>query len=109
MDIMRLPPRLHHLRFPVGHAYLWDAPEGLTLIDSGLPGSADLIAEAIRSLGRDPGELRRLVLTHFHEDHVGSAADVTAWGDVEVLAHRADAPVTEDASAQLREAASRGA
>ncbi|MEU8804508.1 MBL fold metallo-hydrolase [Spirillospora sp. NPDC048819] len=92
MDVIRLHPRLHHLRFPVGHAYLWDAPEGLTLIDSGLPGSAPLIADAVRSLGRDPEDVRRLVLTHFHEDHVGSAADVAAWGDVEVLAHRADAP-----------------
>lgn len=36
--------------------------------------------------------MRRLVLTHFHEDHAGSAAAVAAWGDAEVLAHRADAP-----------------
>jgi glyoxylase-like metal-dependent hydrolase (beta-lactamase superfamily II) len=38
-------------------------------------------------------DLRRLLLTHFHEDHVGSAADVAAWGDITVYAHRADAPV----------------
>ncbi|QXJ22054.1 MBL fold metallo-hydrolase [Actinomadura graeca] len=92
MDVIRLHPRLHHLRFPVGHAYLWDAPAGLTLIDSGLPGSAPAIAEAIRHIGRDPGDLRRLVLTHFHEDHTGSAAAIAAWDGVEVLAHRADTP-----------------
>ena len=33
-----------------------------------------------------------MVLTHFHEDHAGSVADIAAWGEVEVLAHRADAP-----------------
>ncbi|MFC4049423.1 MBL fold metallo-hydrolase [Actinomadura syzygii] len=92
MDVTKLHPRLHHLRFAVGHAYLWDTPDGLTLIDSGLPGSAPDIANAVRGLGRDTSEVRRLVLTHFHEDHVGSAAAVAAWGDVEVLAHRADAP-----------------
>jgi glyoxylase-like metal-dependent hydrolase (beta-lactamase superfamily II) len=36
--------------------------------------------------------VRRLVLTHFHADHVGAAADITGWGDVEVFAHHADAP-----------------
>ena len=36
-----------------------------------------------------PGDLRRVMLTHFHEDHAGSAADIAAWGEVEVLAHRA--------------------
>jgi glyoxylase-like metal-dependent hydrolase (beta-lactamase superfamily II) len=37
--------------------------------------------------------VRRLLLTHWHEDHVGSAAEIAAWGDVSVYAHRADAPV----------------
>jgi glyoxylase-like metal-dependent hydrolase (beta-lactamase superfamily II) len=33
------------------------------------------------------------VLTHFHADHVGSAAEVRAWGEVTVYAHEADAAV----------------
>ena len=32
------------------------------------------------------------MLTHFHPDHIGGAADVAGWGEVEVLAHHADAP-----------------
>jgi glyoxylase-like metal-dependent hydrolase (beta-lactamase superfamily II) len=91
MDVIELTPRLHFLRFPVGNAYLWRDPEGLTLIDSGPPGSASRIAEAIRGLGHDTAEVRRLVLTHFHEDHVGSAADIVTWGEVRVYAHRAAA------------------
>lgn len=91
MDVTQLLPQLSFLRFPVGHAYLWADADGLTLIDTGLPGSGPLIAEAIRGLGRRPEDLRRVVLTHFHEDHVGSAAEIAAWGDVQVLAHRADA------------------
>ena len=38
------------------------------------------------------GRLRRIVLTHFHADHAGSAAELATDG-VQVLAHRADAPV----------------
>src|SRR3954447_2583388 len=92
MDIVELSPRLHFLRFPVGHAYLWRDDDGLTLIDSGLPGSAQAIEEAVRTLGHHPADVRRLVLTHFHEDHVGGAAEVASWGDVTVHAHRAEAP-----------------
>ncbi|WP_055591389.1 MBL fold metallo-hydrolase [Peterkaempfera griseoplana] len=92
MDAVELVPGLYFLRFPVGHVYLWRDPDGLTLVDTGLPGSAGAIAEAVRGLGCRPEDVRRVVLTHFHEDHVGSAAAVAGWGGAEVCAHRADAP-----------------
>jgi glyoxylase-like metal-dependent hydrolase (beta-lactamase superfamily II) len=92
MDVIQLMPRLYFIRLPVGHAYLWHDPGGLTLIDTGLPGSAPLIAEAIQQAGYQPADLRQLILTHFHADHIGAAADITGWGEVEVLAHHADAP-----------------
>lgn len=40
---MEILPRLHFISLPVGHAYLWHDPDGLTLIDTGLPGSGPLI------------------------------------------------------------------
>ncbi|MGA2830378.1 MAG: MBL fold metallo-hydrolase [Streptosporangiaceae bacterium] len=92
MDVIGLLPRLCLIRFPAGQAYLWHDPGGLTLIDAGLPGSAPLIADAIRQSGYQPADLRRLVLTHFHADHIGAAAAVADRGEVEVLAHHADAP-----------------
>lgn len=92
MDVIEILPRLRFIRFPVGHAYLWRDRDGLTLIDAGLPGSAPLIADAIRQSGYEPGDLRRLVLTHFHADHIGAAAEIADWGAVEVLAHHADVP-----------------
>jgi glyoxylase-like metal-dependent hydrolase (beta-lactamase superfamily II) len=32
------------------------------------------------------------MLTHFHADHAGSAAEIAVWGTIEVCAHQADAP-----------------
>src|SRR5450755_2873349 len=62
MDVIELIPSLHFLRFPVGHAYLCEDPDGLALIDTSVPGSAPQIAAAIRTLGHDPADLRWLLL-----------------------------------------------
>ena len=91
MDVIELLPRLHFVRLPVGHVYLWRDPDGLTLIDSGLPGTGPMLADAIRQAGHRPDDVRRVVLTHFHPDHIGGAAEIAARGDVQVLAHHADA------------------
>lgn len=98
MDVVEVIPRLHLLRFPVDNAYLWADDDGLTVVDTGPPGAAEQIAAAVRGLGHDPGDVRRVLLTHFHEDHVGSAAEIATWGEVRVLAHGADAPYIRGAA-----------
>ncbi|WP_185011999.1 MBL fold metallo-hydrolase [Streptomyces sp. AK010] len=89
MDVIEPSPRPHLLRFPVGRACLWRDDGELTLIDTGPAGSGAPIAEAVTALGRQPRDVRRIVLTHFHEDHAGEFA---ALSGAEVLVHRLDAP-----------------
>lgn len=90
-----MAPGLYRLRIPGTRAhllntYLWLGDDGVTLVDSGWPDSAGLIADALAALGRGRTEVGRLVLTHFHEDHTGSAAEIASWGDVEVVAGAPD-------------------
>ncbi|MFD3559458.1 MBL fold metallo-hydrolase [Streptomyces sp. NPDC058686] len=87
-----VPRRLHLLRFPVGQAYLWDDGDELTLVDAGAAGAGAEIADAVRALGRDPREVRRIVVTHFHEDHAGGAGEFAALSGAQVWAHPLDAP-----------------
>jgi glyoxylase-like metal-dependent hydrolase (beta-lactamase superfamily II) len=56
------------------NTYVIVDPEGLTLIDAGLPRSQDKILRFISSLGRAAPEVRRILLTHADWDHVGSLA-----------------------------------
>ncbi|WP_369200450.1 MBL fold metallo-hydrolase [Streptomyces sp. PU-14G] len=93
METVRVRPSLHLIPFPVGQAYLWRDGEELTLIDTGPPGAADEVEDAIRRGGTGHGALRRIVLTHCHPDHAGSAAELAERHGAEVIAHAADAPV----------------
>ena len=53
------------------HVYLVESDGQAALVDTGIGTSAAAIAEAIRSSG---AELRYVLLTHGHVDHVGGAA-----------------------------------
>jgi glyoxylase-like metal-dependent hydrolase (beta-lactamase superfamily II) len=86
-------PGVHRLEFEIGQVYLWDWGAGLTVIDTGIDGSAVVILEAIQAIGRRPEHVREIVLTHFHDDHRGGAADLVARTGATVIAGRADAPV----------------
>jgi glyoxylase-like metal-dependent hydrolase (beta-lactamase superfamily II) len=51
------------------NAFLVREDDGFTLVDTGLPGSANSIIAAAEEAG---GEIRRIAVTHAHGDHVGS-------------------------------------
>jgi glyoxylase-like metal-dependent hydrolase (beta-lactamase superfamily II) len=93
MEIVALRPELHLIKPVFGQVYLWRDGSELTMVDTGVPGSGADLAAAFAELGYRRSDLRRVVITHGHEDHTGAAAEVRGWGDAEVLAHRLDAPV----------------
>ena len=70
---------LYSIRLGPANAYLIDSGgDGLTLIDCGYAKSVSQIEDAIRSIGRQPGDLTDILITHGHPDHLGSAAHFSA-------------------------------
>lgn len=47
--------------------------DGLTLVDSGKTEHAELLAAALKEIGHSPDDVRRVLATHGHQDHVGGS------------------------------------
>ena len=73
------------------NAYLVDGDDGLTLVDVGRGKAVELLLRTIAELGHEPGELRRIVLTHAHPDHVQGAPALREHTGARILIHAADA------------------
>jgi glyoxylase-like metal-dependent hydrolase (beta-lactamase superfamily II) len=77
-----LPWALDHV-----HCYALAAPEGWTLIDAGLgtPGTLRRWAGALERLGSP--RVHRLVITHYHPDHVGGSAQLAELVEPDEVVH----------------------
>jgi glyoxylase-like metal-dependent hydrolase (beta-lactamase superfamily II) len=86
-----LPWALDHV-----HCYAVADPGGWTLVDTGLGSKRTLAAwdEALAELGAPT--VRRVLITHYHPDHLGAATRlVAATGATEVVQGRYDAELSE--------------
>jgi glyoxylase-like metal-dependent hydrolase (beta-lactamase superfamily II) len=78
----------------------------LTLIDTGVksPASRAALESAFESLGVGLDEVQRVVLTHWHTDHMGQVQTLRdAGADLELWVHEADVPHVENFSATFEE------
>jgi glyoxylase-like metal-dependent hydrolase (beta-lactamase superfamily II) len=73
------------------NAFLVDGDDGLVLIDVGWAGAPRRIEAAVDEIGRKITDIRRIVLTHAHPDHVKGAAELKDRTGAQVLIHGADA------------------
>jgi glyoxylase-like metal-dependent hydrolase (beta-lactamase superfamily II) len=88
---MRLAPSLHRLGEAIVSCYLLEDAGEVTIIDAGVPAYyADLAAE-LAAMGRAIEDVRALVLTHGHDDHIGFAERLRAERGVPASIHEFDA------------------
>jgi metallo-beta-lactamase class B len=91
------PVRIHANTFYVGTcgiaAILITGENGHVLIDSGTEAGADLVADNIRALGFKLADVRYLLHSHEHHDHVGGMARLQQLTGATLVASRAAARV----------------
>ena len=77
------------------NAFLIKADGELTLIDAGFPGKESAVFEAIRRLDRSRSQLKHLIFTHGHPDHIGSGAAIVRETGARTYMHPLDIPIAE--------------
>ncbi|NJC05246.1 metallo-beta-lactamase class B [Sphingomonas kaistensis] len=91
------PVRVHGNTYYVGTcgitALLLTSKDGHALIDSGTEVGADLVAANIRKLGFKPTDVKWIVHSHEHHDHVGGFERIRALTGGDVVASAGAAPV----------------
>ncbi|KUH99313.1 MBL fold metallo-hydrolase [Mycobacterium sp. IS-3022] len=92
MQSVTVTPNLTMLVVDGWQVYVWRDGDSVTLIDTGAPGSGAAISDAV------PG-IDRIVLTHGHVDHTGSAAELRGPTGATVMAGAGDAAAIRAGSA----------
>jgi Zn-dependent hydrolases, including glyoxylases len=75
----------------------------ISLIDTGVASSQQLIFDYIRRTGRNPKEISTIILTHSHPDHIGSAKTIKELTGCKVMAHSGEKDWIEDVDKQFAE------
>lgn len=80
-------PGVHRLEHAYVNCYLVEASDGITLVDAAFPATWPFLQRALLALNRRPTEVKALVLTHAHFDHLGCARRIQEEWGVPVWAH----------------------
>jgi glyoxylase-like metal-dependent hydrolase (beta-lactamase superfamily II) len=70
--------------------YLVEDGGAVTVVDAGLPASWSSLQRALAAIGRAPGDIAGILLTHGHADHVGFAERARVELGVDVWVHADD-------------------
>lgn len=88
---MRIAPSLHRLGEDLVNCYLVEEAGEVTLIDAGVPAYYRDLVDKLATMGRTIDDVRAVVLTHGHSDHVGFAEQIRDEHGVPVSVHELDA------------------
>ena len=80
---------------PDSHTYVIGEPssQDLSLIDAGLMGKGNYKIDAIRKMGIGLEDIKRIIMTHTHLDHIGCLAEIREqipWAELWVQVQEAD-------------------
>jgi glyoxylase-like metal-dependent hydrolase (beta-lactamase superfamily II) len=94
MSVTQVAPGVWRAGTSYVNWYVVDGGNGLTLIDAGLPRYRIQLDKSLGTIGRSRADVRAVVLTHGHIDHIGFA-DVLADTGVAVHMHPADTALAD--------------
>lgn len=93
--VRTVAPDIDRLGDDAVNFYLVHHPDGLVLVDAGLPGHLSQLRRHLDAVGHQLTDIRAVLLTHTHPDHTGLASALHEAG-ADVRVHRQDAATLTD-------------
>ena len=91
MGAREIAKGVHHLNAG-GGVFIIDRGE-VIIVDTGVPGKSDRVLAALSEIGRAPADVGHILITHYHQDHVGSLGSLAEATDAEVYVPAKEAAV----------------
>lgn len=74
-------------------SHLIDTGDGLILIDTGYASTASMVLDSIHALGFDPKDIRYIIHTHHHGDHVDATPEIVRASGAKTIISVPDFPI----------------
>lgn len=84
---------IHRVEHADVNWYIVEDRTGLTIVDAGLPTSWNMLHAALGQLGKELSDIRALILTHGHFDHIGFAERLRRETGIPIYIHDNDVPL----------------
>ena len=102
VELLSIPANMPDFDMVLHMTLTWD-DSNLVLIDAGIPGQGEAIAQAIADAGFDVRNLTHIIITHQDLDHIGSVAELQKMApDVKLIAHCDEAPYMDGRKMPVR-------
>ena len=85
---------VHMVEHAYTNCFLVEDDDGVTLVDAAFPSTWNLVSRALELVGRSVDDVRGLVITHGHFDHVGFARLAQQRYGIQLWAHPGDFAIT---------------
>jgi len=88
---MEIVSGIHNVDGVNGNCYLISCGKDWALLDTGLPNNAKKILSYVDGLKIKPSDIKTIIITHAHIDHIGNAATLKKITGAKIAVHQDDA------------------